>query len=171
MSVVGVAGGAGMRPLVRLRPATCWFRFLGRGTFAPVSASGHSRRSTTGAVLATPHPTVGSSDRPGNLHHTEVTMAAMKVDFKRELRAFYSTGREPVMVDVPELAFLMIDGHGDPNTAAEYSEAVQALYAVAYAAKFAVKRASGDMDYGVMPLEGLWWVPDMSTFTIEDKSA
>jgi hypothetical protein len=98
-------------------------------------------------------------------------MAAMKVGFKRELRAFYSTGREPAMVDVPELAFLMIDGHGDPNTAAEYSEAVQALYAVAYAAKFAVKRASGDMDYGVMPLEGLWWVPDMSTFTIEDKSA
>jgi hypothetical protein len=95
---------------------------------------------------------------------------ATKMDFKRQLRPFYSAAQEPIMVDVPELAFLMIDGHGDPNTAAEYSEAVQALYSVAYAAKFAVKRASG-LDYVVMPLEGLWWVSDMSTFTVEDKSA
>ena len=41
----------------------------------------------------------------------------MKVDYKRELKHLYSAPREPSMVDVPELAFLMIDGHGDPNTA------------------------------------------------------
>jgi hypothetical protein len=58
-------------------------------------------------------------------------MSATKVDLKRGLRAFYSAGPEPVMVDVPELAFLMIDGHGDPNSAAEYSAAVQALYPLA----------------------------------------
>jgi hypothetical protein len=98
-------------------------------------------------------------------------MSATKVDLKRGLRAFYSAGPEPVMVDVPELAFLMIDGHGDPNSAAEYSAAVQALYPLAYAAKFAVKQAPGGLDFAVMPLEGLWWVPDMSTFTTEDKSA
>ena len=98
-------------------------------------------------------------------------MAATKVDFKRELRAFYSAGSEPVIVDVPEMAFLMIDGHGDPNTAPEYGEAIQALYPVAYAAKFAVRGGSGGLDFAVMPLEGLWWVPDMSLFTVEDKSA
>ena len=97
--------------------------------------------------------------------------AVEKVDFKRELRELYAAGRDPVLVDVPEMAFLMIDGHGDPNTAPEYGQAVEALYAIAYAAKFAVKRAPDGIDYGVMPLEGLWWTPDMATFTTADKSA
>jgi hypothetical protein len=97
-------------------------------------------------------------------------MPATKIDFKRELREFYAPG-EPELVDVPELPFAMIDGHGDPNVAPEYRDAVQALYAVAYVARFALKRAPDGLDYGVMPLEGLWWVPDMSAFTIEDKSA
>jgi hypothetical protein len=25
-------------------------------------------------------------------------------------------------------------------------------------------------DYGMMPIEGLWWVPDMAGFSIEDKA-
>jgi hypothetical protein len=95
----------------------------------------------------------------------------MKIDCKRELHEFYAAGGEPVIVDVPELAYLMVDGHGDPNVAAKFGEAVEALYAVAYAAKFAVKRALEGIDYGVMPLEGLWWTPDMSMFSAEDKSA
>jgi hypothetical protein len=41
---------------------------------------------------------------------------------------------------------------------------------VSYAAKFAVKRAPAGIDFAVMPLEGLWWTSDMSTFTIADKS-
>jgi hypothetical protein len=97
-------------------------------------------------------------------------MAPTEVDFKRELRELYGAKRAPAMVDVPELGFLMVDGHGDPNTSQEYRDAVQALYAVAYAARFALKRA-GVIDYGVMPLEGLWWVPDMAQFSIEHKSA
>jgi hypothetical protein len=97
-------------------------------------------------------------------------MAATKVDFKRELRELYTAKPAPAMVEVPELAFLMVDGHGDPNTSQAYGEAVSALYSVSYAARFALKRA-GVLDYGVMPLEGLWWVPDMSTFSIADKAA
>ena len=97
--------------------------------------------------------------------------ATRKIDYKRELRELYAPGSEPVIVDVPELAYLMIDGHGDPNTAPEFSEAIEALYTIAYAAKFAVKRAAEGIDYGVMPLEGLFWTPDMSAFTTEDKSA
>jgi hypothetical protein len=96
--------------------------------------------------------------------------AVTKVDFKRELRDLYLPGREPALVDVPELAFLMVDGRGDPNTSADYADAVHALFTVSYAVKFAVKR-SGVADYGVMPLEGLWWVADMATFSAEDKSA
>ena len=97
-------------------------------------------------------------------------MAATRIDYKGELAELYSPGAAAGIVDVPELAFLMVDGHGDPNTAVEYREAVEALFAVSYAAKFALKRAPEAVDFAVMPLEGLWWVPDMSTFTAGDKS-
>ena len=96
---------------------------------------------------------------------------ATKVDFKRELRQLYGASREPRLVDVPVLNYLMIDGHGDPNTAVEYRDAVEALYAISYAAKFLVKGAPDGVDYGVLPLEGLWWTADMSRFSAEDKSA
>jgi hypothetical protein len=98
-------------------------------------------------------------------------MPASKIDFKRELREFYRATEDERFVEVPEMAFAMIDGHGDPNVVPEYRDAVQALYTVSYTAKFALKRAPGGLDYGVMPLEGLWWVPDMTTFSTDDKSA
>lgn len=67
------------------------------------------------------------------------------------------------LVDIPELRFLAIDGYGDPNTAAGYRHAVEALYAVAYTAKFASKGDLGK-DFVVGPLEGLWWADDMDDF-------
>lgn len=97
-------------------------------------------------------------------------MTVTKVDLKRELSTLYASGHDPVLVDVPEFPFLMIDGHGDPNTSPIYAEAVQAVYQVAYTLKFTIKRSEGGIDFAVMPLEGLWWVPDMRTFSTEDKS-
>jgi hypothetical protein len=97
-------------------------------------------------------------------------MSATKIDFKRALSELYSPGSEPALVDVPDLAFLMVEGHGDPNTSVEYRAAVEALYAVSYTAKFAIKRTAGGIDFTVMPLEGLWWVPGTSKFPLEDKS-
>jgi hypothetical protein len=64
----------------------------------------------------------------------------------------------------------MIDGEGDPNTSLAYKCAVECLFAVAYAIKFAIKRGPKALDYGVMPLAGLWWAEDMSTFSVERKS-
>jgi hypothetical protein len=94
-----------------------------------------------------------------------------KIDFKKELKHLYRPSpKEFVVVDVPPMNFLMIDGHGDPNTAQEYQDAVEALYAVAYALKFMSKKQKG-MDYVVPPLEGLWWVENMEEFSTEDKSA
>jgi hypothetical protein len=92
------------------------------------------------------------------------------VDLRRELSQLYTSPPIPALVDVPPLSYLMIDGRGDPNTAPEYRQAVQALYAVAYTIRFALKRSADPVDAPVMPLEGLWWAPDMATFTIEDKS-
>jgi hypothetical protein len=69
------------------------------------------------------------------------------------------------------MQYLMIDGHGDPNTALAYAEALEALYAVAYKIKFLSKKELGK-DYVVPPLEGLWWAEDMASFTTaRDKSA
>lgn len=95
-----------------------------------------------------------------------------KIDFKKELKHLYNpTARAFSVVEVPAMQFLMVDGHGDPNVSAAYAEAVAALYAVAYKLKFASKQAMG-RDYGVLPLEGLWWAADMDSFTAaRDKSA
>jgi hypothetical protein len=98
----------------------------------------------------------------------EIVMTA-KIDPKRELRQLYSARQAPELVDVPELGFLMIDGHGDPNRAPRYQAAVEALYAVSYALKFAIKRAGGP-DYTIAPLEGLWWTQDMASFSVEAKA-
>ena len=92
-----------------------------------------------------------------------------KIDFRKEMKALYAppAGRF-VTVDVPAMRFLMIDGAGDPNRAESYAQAVEALYSVAYTLKFAIKKQGGP-DYGVPPLEGLWWADDMSTFLSRDK--
>jgi hypothetical protein len=73
------------------------------------------------------------------------------------------------LVQVPLLRFLCLDGHGNPNTSPAYAAAVQALFSVSYAAKFAVKKASGP-DFKVSALEGLWWAEDLNTFLTGDKS-
>ncbi len=93
-----------------------------------------------------------------------------KVDFKKEFKELYAPPKKFVVVDVPEMQFLMIDGHGDPNTAQEYQDALEALYAVAFKMKFISKKTL-EKDYTVPPLEGLWWADDMETFSIKrDKS-
>ncbi len=74
-----------------------------------------------------------------------------------------------VIVDVPPIQFAMVEGAGDPNVSPEYAHALEALYSVAYGLKFAFKREQG-IDFRVMPLEGLWWSPDMAAFTMERKS-
>jgi hypothetical protein len=80
------------------------------------------------------------------------------IDYKKELKQLYApSAKEVVQIQVQPLLFLMIDGQGDPNTAPEYTAAVETLYALAYALKFKVKRGASGMDFAVMPLEGLWW--------------
>lgn len=95
-----------------------------------------------------------------------------KVDLKRELASLYRPSSSNVsVVDVPPMNFLMVDGAGDPNTSSAYQHAVEALFSVSYALKFAVKRGPAQLDYAVMPLEGLWWSDDMSAFATGDRSA
>jgi hypothetical protein len=93
-----------------------------------------------------------------------------KVDFKKQLQPLYAPPKKFVLVEVPAMQFLMVDGHGDPNTAQTYQDALEALYAVAYKQKFISKQALAK-DYVVPPLEGLWWAEDMDNFTLQrDKT-
>lgn len=94
----------------------------------------------------------------------------MKIDLKQELDCYRARRGEFRIIDVPPLQYLMVDGHGDPNMAGEYAQALAALYPVAYKLKFASKKDM-ERDYVVMPLEALWWADDMAAFTsARDKS-
>ncbi|MEI6758368.1 MAG: hypothetical protein FDX18_06740 [Chlorobium sp.] len=94
-----------------------------------------------------------------------------KIDLKKELRQFYQpSAQEVAEVDVPTMNFLMVDGEGDPNTSRSYADAIEALFSVAYTLKFMLKKGAMAIDYGVMPLESLWWADDMTTFSGDDKS-
>lgn len=93
-----------------------------------------------------------------------------KTDLKKDLKHLYSASvKEPVMVEVPPANFLMIDGQGDPNHAPEFQQAVETLYGLAYTLKFMLKKRGIGPEYGVMPLEGLWWVEDMRLFSPQKK--
>jgi hypothetical protein len=93
------------------------------------------------------------------------------IDLKRELKALYNPpSKDVVFVDVPAMPFLMIDGTGDPNTSTGYREAIEALYGVAYALKFMLKRGPQAADYVVMPSEGLWWSEDMADFLTDNRA-
>jgi hypothetical protein len=93
-----------------------------------------------------------------------------KIDYKKEYAELYKQPKgNPTLVVVPSLKYLMIDGKGDPNTSREYQESIEALYAVSYTMKFMSKKGPDELDYVVMPLEGLWWAEDMSDFSVEAK--
>ncbi len=70
-------------------------------------------------------------------------MMTTTIDTTQALKQLYRARQMPELVDVPELSFLMIDGHGDPNVSAEFQAAIQALFGVSYTLKFAIKRAGG----------------------------
>lgn len=90
-------------------------------------------------------------------------------DIKKERKDLYAPrAGEFVVVDVPEFSFLMVDGRGNPNTAPAYRDAVEALYAVSYAVRFAAKKELGRV-HVVGPLEGLWWAENPDVFRTRSK--
>jgi hypothetical protein len=94
-----------------------------------------------------------------------------KLDLKKQWKQLYGVKADAIVaVDVPPLAYLMVDGQGDPNTSQAFQEAVEALYALSYTLKFVIKKGPRAIDYGVMPLEGLWWADDPRVFHAADKS-
>jgi hypothetical protein len=93
-----------------------------------------------------------------------------KIDYKEQLKHLYRPSAKKVeIIEVPQMNFLMVDGEGDPNTSQSFSDAIEALYPISYTLKFMVKKGEMGIDYGVLPLEALWWADDMSAFSTGNK--
>lgn len=93
-----------------------------------------------------------------------------KTDFKKTLDSYQAKSGQFRILEVPPMQYVMVDGHGDPNSCQEFTDALEALYPVAYKLKFASKQDL-DRDYVIMPLEGLWWSDDMASFTISREKS
>jgi len=91
-----------------------------------------------------------------------------KIDYKKEFKHLYrSSAKKVEVVEVSKMNFLMIDGDGGPNHPT-FQNAIEVLFPLSYTLKFMIKKSDIGIDYGVLPLEGLWWADDMSSF-IKDK--
>ncbi|MFA8342643.1 MAG: GyrI-like domain-containing protein [Rhodothermaceae bacterium] len=93
-----------------------------------------------------------------------------KTDYKKVYKELYTGKKDkPVVVEVPEFQYLMVDGKGDPEKSPEFEQAIEVLYGVSYTMKFLVKGKNPDNDYVVMPMETLWWCENMENFDRDNK--
>ena len=88
-----------------------------------------------------------------------------KLDLWKQLKHLYQpSAKECVLVQVPEMQFVMVDGQIEPGLmpgdSPGFAAAIGALYGASYTLKFmSKKRLENPVDYGVMALEGLWTTP------------
>jgi hypothetical protein len=96
-----------------------------------------------------------------------------KLDYKKEYKNLYQPKTVPMIIDVPKMKFLMIDGKGNPNDeSGEYAKAIELLYGLSYTIKMSSKGGNPPPDffeYVVPPLEGLWWTEVDSPFDTSQK--
>lgn len=85
----------------------------------------------------------------------------MLTDLRKELKPFYTaSAKKPVVLDVPALQCLAIEGEGAPE-GERFQRSVEAIYGAVYTLKFGLKKASqGEQDFNIMPLEGFWAFAD-----------
>lgn len=86
-----------------------------------------------------------------------------QADLQRRLKELYLPPADHfVLVDVPDLRFVMIDGVGADDRSA-LDHAVKWLFGVIYPIKRIVRERMGSQ-FVEPPLEGLWWADDMEDF-------
>jgi hypothetical protein len=94
------------------------------------------------------------------------------LDYKKEYKELYIPKTFPVIINVPEITFVGVDGKGDPNDKeGEFGKAVELLYTIQYTIKMSKKKQKtpeGYFDYVVPPLEGFWTVENKDD--IKNKS-
>lgn len=55
-------------------------------------------------------------------------MSGNSFDYKKEYKDLYLPKNRPVLIDVPVMNFIMVDGKGDPNNNPDFQRAVELLY-------------------------------------------
>jgi hypothetical protein len=91
--------------------------------------------------------------------------APAKLDLKKRLKHLYlPSAKECVLVQVPEMQFVMVDGRIEPGLmpgdSPAFAAAIGALYGVSYTLKFMSKKSvDSPIDYTMMAMEGLWTTP------------
>lgn len=79
-----------------------------------------------------------------------------KLDLRRDLKYLYEpSAKEPVIVQVPRMRFLVVDGVGGLGEG-EFQDSIGALFNLGYPVRFGAKKQL-EIEYPVMPLEGLYW--------------
>lgn len=96
-----------------------------------------------------------------------------KLDYKKEYKDLYLPKTKPMLIQVPNMKFIMIKGKGNPNSeSGEYQEALSLLYALSFTikmSKLGENRIKGYFEYVVPPLEGLWWNEGNKTVNYQQK--
>lgn len=96
-----------------------------------------------------------------------------KFDFKKEYKDLYFPKTKPILIDVPNMKFIMVRGKGNPNREnGEYQEALSILYGLSFTikmSKMGENKIDGYFEYVVPPLEGLWWNKDEENVDYQHK--
>ena len=97
----------------------------------------------------------------------------MTFDYKKEYKEYYLPKNKPVLVSIPRMNYIAINGHGDPNDEkGEYKDALSLLYSIAFTLKMSYKtdyHIEGYFSYVVPPLEGLWLQNNSNTIDYQHK--
>jgi hypothetical protein len=95
------------------------------------------------------------------------------LDYKKEHKDLYSPKNQPALIEVPEIAFVAVEGKGDPHkNDGEYQKALEILYGISYTIKMSKKgeyMPPGYFDFVVPPLEGLWWTEKEEDVHVKSK--
>src|SRR5215469_11754244 len=99
---------------------------------------------------------------------------ANAMDYKKEYKDLYLPKTKPMVINVPEMCFVAVEGKGDPNVKdGEYQKAIGILYGIQYTIKMSKmgnNKLDGYFEYVVPPLEGLWWLDNNEWIFKKDKS-
>ena len=90
-----------------------------------------------------------------------------KIDLKKELKSCYSSKKSVTFIEVPAIKYISVHGSGNPGTSKEYTDAIEALYGLAYTVKFLYKDEG--KDFVVMPLEGHWYCENIEEFSLDNR--
>lgn len=89
----------------------------------------------------------------------------------------YKAKREPEIIEVPEMQFVMVDGEGGPEPTGmeetDFQKAMRALFGIIYTIKFWDKKHDGPVGFAkfsLAPVEGLWWTTSGKMFNSKAPS-